>query len=126
MKYYSHAETALQNILFFRLPCGQFQEEICSVRIAAIVNPVSGWKTARKKWPALLNLLGPGAWGVETFWSEYPGHAELLAASARRSGYDRVLAVGGDGTLFEILNGLWWEGKGGIAQCRNGADRHRM
>jgi len=50
--------------------------------------------------------------GVETFWSEYPGHAEVLAASARRSGYDRVIAVGGDGTLFEILNGLWWEGRG--------------
>ncbi len=36
----------------------------------------------------------------------------MLAASARRSGYDRVIAVGGDGTLFEILNGLWWEGRG--------------
>ena len=79
------------------------------MRIAAIVNPVSGLKTARKNWPALLHSLAPGAAGVETFWSEYPGHAELLAASARRSGYNRVIAVGGDGTLFEILNGLWWE-----------------
>ena len=80
--------------------------------MAAIVNPVSGFKTARKKWPALLSSLGPGAARVETFWSEYPGHAELLAASVRRSGYDRVIAVGGDGTLFEVLNGLWWEEKG--------------
>ena len=82
------------------------------MRIAAIVNPVSGFKTARKKWPALLSSLGPGAVRVETFWSEYPGHAELLAASVRRSGYDRVIAVGGDGTLFEVLNGLWWEERG--------------
>jgi len=82
------------------------------MRIAAIVNPVSGLKTARKNWPALLHSLAPGAAGVETFWSVYPGHAELLAASARRSGYDRVIAVGGDGTLFEILNGLWWEQRG--------------
>ncbi len=83
--------------------------QVFPMRIAAIVNPVSGLKTARKNWPALLHSLAPGATGVETFWSRYPGHAELLAASARRSGYDRVIAVGGDGTLFEILNGLWWE-----------------
>ncbi len=82
------------------------------MRIAAIVNPVSGWKTARKKWPQLMYALGPGAAGVETFWSEYPGHAELLAAVARRAGFDRVIAVGGDGTLFEVLNGLWREAKG--------------
>ncbi len=82
------------------------------MRIAAIVNPVSGLKTARNDWPALLSSLGPGAARVETFWSEYPGHSELLGASVRRSGYDRVIAVGGDGTLFEILNGLWWEGRG--------------
>ena len=49
---------------------------------------------------------------METFWSQYQGHAELLAASARLSGYDRVIAVGGDGTLFEVLNGLWPEKKG--------------
>ena len=49
---------------------------------------------------------------METFWSQYQGHSELLAASARRSGYDRVISVGGDGTLFEVLNGLWWEMRG--------------
>ncbi len=82
------------------------------MRIAGIVNPVSGWKTARREWPALLRSPGPGAAGVESFWSEYRGHAELLAASARRSGYDRVIAAGGDGTLFDVLNGLWWERSG--------------
>lgn len=82
------------------------------MRIAAIVNPVSGWKTTRRKWPALLDLLRSGTAKVETFWSEYPGHSMSLAALARRSGYDRVLAVGGDGTLFEVLNGLWWEQRG--------------
>ena len=45
-------------------------------------------------------------------WTEYPGHAELLAASVRRNGYERVIAVGGDGTLFEVVNGLWGEKQG--------------
>ena len=66
------------------------------MKIAAIVNPVSGRRDAAKKWRRLLDALGPDAVEVDTFFSEYSGHAELLAASARRSGYDRVIAAGGD------------------------------
>ena len=84
------------------------------MRIAAIVNPSAGKRTAGRKWPILLQSIGPEAKHVDTFWSEYPGHSASLAASARRSGYDRVVAVGGDGTLFEVLNGLWWEEHGNM------------
>lgn len=49
---------------------------------------------------------------METWWTESRGHAEDLAAKARREGFERVIAVGGDGTLFEVLNGLWWEPQG--------------
>ena len=35
-----------------------------------------------------------------------PGDAERLAADARRAGHDRVIAIGGDGTVQEVLNGL--------------------
>ena len=82
------------------------------MRVAAIVNPFAGSRTAGKQWPILLQSIGWEAKMVDTFWSEYPGHCESLAASARRSGYDRVIAVGGDVTLSEILNGLWWEEHG--------------
>lgn len=82
------------------------------MRIAAIVNPVAGNRAAPKRWPALLRTIGKEARKIDTFWSEYPGHSESIAASVRRSRYDRVIAVGGDGTLFEILNGLWWEERG--------------
>jgi len=41
-------------------------------------------------------------------WSgtEYPGHATELARQAGEQGYDLVVAVGGDGTVHEVVNGL--------------------
>lgn len=82
------------------------------MKTVAIVNPVAGYRRAPRDWPSLKDSLGaPGA-GVATWWTEGPGHAENLAARARREGFDRVLAVGGDGTLIEVVNGLWWESQG--------------
>jgi diacylglycerol kinase (ATP) len=41
-------------------------------------------------------------------WSgtEYPGHATELVHQAGDNGYDLVVAVGGDGTVHEVVNGL--------------------
>jgi diacylglycerol kinase (ATP) len=82
------------------------------MKTVAIVNPVAGFRRAPHAWPGLLNRLGARASPVVTWWTKGPGHAEFLAAQAKRSGFDRVLAVGGDGTIFEVANGLWWKSEG--------------
>ena len=82
------------------------------MKTVAIVNPTAGYRRARRLWPRLLASLGELGANVATWWTEWPGHAETLAARARREGFDRVVAVGGDGTLLEVVNGLWWESRG--------------
>ncbi len=44
--------------------------------------------------------------GADWSSTQHPGHAVELAAQTARSGYERILSVGGDGTLHEIMNGL--------------------
>ncbi len=43
------------------------------------------------------------------------GEATQIARGAYRRGYRKFIAVGGDGTSFEIVNGLFPESQGGIA-----------
>ena len=82
------------------------------MKTVAIVNPTAGYRRARRDWPRLLASLGETGARVATWWTESPGQAESLAARARREGFERVVAVGGDGTLLEVVNGLWWESRG--------------
>ena len=44
--------------------------------------------------------------GADWVGTVYPGHAEELALAAAQAGYETVVALGGDGTVHEIVNGL--------------------
>ena len=43
--------------------------------------------------------------------SERPGHAVEIGREAARAAYDRILCLGGDGTPYEVLNGLYADGR---------------
>ncbi len=83
-----------------------------AMKTLAIVNPTAGWHRAPRQWPALLKAMGREASCLVTRWTRGPGHAEELAAEARRQGFERVVVAGGDGSLIETVNGLWWEPQG--------------
>ena len=100
------------------------------MKAVAIVNPAAGFGKAAKVWPRLMEGLGSRPDQPATWWTKGPGHAELLAARARQQGCKRVLAVGGDGTIYEVANGLWWEPQGqlpslGIVPLGTGCDYMR-
>jgi diacylglycerol kinase (ATP) len=76
-------------------------------RFFAIVNPAAGGgRSAKLAGPALARLRQQGL-KIDVIASTGPGHAVRLAHEAYDQGYRRFLAVGGDGTAHEILNGIF-------------------
>jgi diacylglycerol kinase (ATP) len=70
-----------------------------------VVNPTAGSGRALRLLPWMRERieLRPD---VELRVTSRPGEAEELAAEAADQGHDRVVAVGGDGTVQEVINGL--------------------
>lgn len=70
-----------------------------------IVNPNAGNGKGRKDWEKISSILDRN--GI--IWSQHftgrKGHAITLAREAINSGYRKLLCVGGDGTLNEMVNG---------------------
>jgi YegS/Rv2252/BmrU family lipid kinase len=76
-------------------------------RFFAIVNPAAGGgKSAKLAGPALARLREKGL-HIDVIASTCPGHAVQLAREAYTQGYRKFLAVGGDGTAHELLNGVF-------------------
>jgi diacylglycerol kinase (ATP) len=73
----------------------------------AVVNPAAGAGRCGRLAPAALDDLRKAGIAIETAESKRPGHATQLVREAYQAGYRRFLAVGGDGTSFEIVNGLF-------------------
>ncbi|MDU0478888.1 diacylglycerol kinase family protein [Staphylococcus chromogenes] len=43
---------------------------------------------------------------IKAVYTQHPGHAREICRGLRRSDYDAVIAIGGDGTVNEVLEGL--------------------
>jgi YegS/Rv2252/BmrU family lipid kinase len=74
--------------------------------IIFLVNPASGNGATGKRWPELAHRAAQLGLEGETLFSQRPGHLIELARAAVDRGADLVVAVGGDGTLNETVNGV--------------------
>jgi YegS/Rv2252/BmrU family lipid kinase len=74
-------------------------------KVKIILNPMadmgSAWRVARD-----LRSITEQHGNVTWSGTVYPGHAIDLAKQAGEEGYERVIAMGGDGTVHEVVNGL--------------------
>ncbi len=76
----------------------------------AIVNPAAGGGRSSKLAGPVLQRLRESGLPVDAVASSRPGQAVELAREAYSQGYRRFIAVGGDGTAHEILNGIFSHG----------------
>jgi len=74
--------------------------------IAFIINPISGTLNKRKLPKQIEKELDHTRWMENIVYTEYAGHATELAHQYATMGFDAVVAVGGDGTVHEVADGL--------------------
>jgi diacylglycerol kinase family enzyme len=78
------------------------------VRALLVVNPAATTTTARSR--EVLKRALASELKVEVAETSHRGHAAALAVRAMREGLDVVVALGGDGTVNEVVNGLLTDG----------------
>jgi len=71
-----------------------------------IVNPVAGAGNTARKWPFIMGHLKHLGLRFEHDLTEAPGHAIELTRLAIQKGFERIVSVGGDGTVNEVVNGI--------------------
>ena len=74
-----------------------------------IVNPTAGDGQAKKRWQNFENDLKNNQIPYHAVITEYKNHATELVSKAVSSGYTRIGVFSGDGTLNEVLQGLFIE-----------------
>jgi YegS/Rv2252/BmrU family lipid kinase len=104
------------------------------MRTCAIVNPAAGRGRTAHLWPQLEPAIRATTHDLTVRTTTAPGEATTLTRSALRDAYDRIVAVGGDGTLHEVVNG-YFEPDGTalspapplvVLPCGTGMDFNRM
>jgi diacylglycerol kinase (ATP) len=71
-----------------------------------IYNPTSGRELVKKQLPTILERLEKAGYETSCHATTGAGDATKAAEKAVRRGFDLVIAAGGDGTVYEVVNGL--------------------
>lgn len=79
----------------------------------AIINPAAGGGRCRKLVGPAIERLRAGGLTIETVETTSSGEATIRAREAYQRGLRHFIAVGGDGTSYEVVNGLYPEALSG-------------
>jgi len=81
-----------------------------------IVNPASGRPDRGAAWRAIAGALQSEGVAFDAFHTERPGHGEEIARRALLEGRRRIAAVGGDGSVNDVIHGIM---DAGLADTRD-------
>ncbi|MCK4748913.1 MAG: diacylglycerol kinase family lipid kinase [Bacteroidales bacterium] len=73
----------------------------------AIVNRAAGGGKTEKDWPLIHQLLDKYGIRFETHFTHRRLHASVIARRMISDGYSKIIVVGGDGTMNEVINGVF-------------------
>lgn len=77
------------------------------MKVLLVFNPHAAHRRAGKLLPEIRKIFQKYEIQVDLRRTEYPGHAVKIVEQAVFNNYDGVIAAGGDGTLFEVVNGYY-------------------
>lgn len=77
-----------------------------NMKLLVVFNPGAAHGRARRRLEDIRAALGAAGIEATVMLTEAPGNANQMVRSARLDAWDGIAAAGGDGTLFEALNGL--------------------
>src|SRR4051812_42512966 len=72
-----------------------------------VVNPRSAGGKTERRWPQLREIIHEAYGPFEERFTQAPGDGTQLAREALKGGAELVVALGGDGTINEVVNGFF-------------------
>lgn len=82
-------------------------EKMIQGKCLVVVNPNAGSRKGEKDWPVIEKLLYKHDFAFEAIFTQSRNHAINLTASKIDEGFRKIIVVGGDGTLNEVVNGVF-------------------
>lgn len=74
-----------------------------------IANPKAGSNKVAQEWPIISDLLVKHGISFDVLFTKHKFHSIELTVKAIKEGYRKFISVGGDGTIHEIVNGIFFQ-----------------
>jgi YegS/Rv2252/BmrU family lipid kinase len=85
----------------------QLSDQNSEKRWLVVVNPNAGKKRGEKDWPEISGLLAAAGIDFHHEFTSHRNHAVELTCEFISKGFRKIIVVGGDGTLNEVVNGIF-------------------
>lgn len=85
-----------------------------------VVNPKSGGGATERTWGSMRSTIERALGPIDVEMTKHSGHGTELGREGAKAGHELVVAVGGDGTFHEVVNGLMEAKADGKTETRVG------